>query len=58
MVNYCRPWIPNIALETKEQTPYTSKEGEFKLTKKAQEAFEKLKRSLMQAPALGRPLYD
>ncbi|XP_072345957.1 uncharacterized protein [Scyliorhinus torazame] len=58
MVNYCRQWIPNIAVYTKLLTPYTSKEGNFTLTTEAVEAFRCLKQALLQAPALGRPLYD
>ncbi|XP_067836222.1 uncharacterized protein, partial [Heptranchias perlo] len=58
MVNYCRQSIPNIALDTKLLTPYTSLEGKFQLDSDALGAFKRLNEALSQAPALGRPLYD
>ncbi|XP_032884936.1 uncharacterized protein LOC116978018 [Amblyraja radiata] len=58
MINYCRQWIPNVALDIKHLTPYTSQEGTFVLSGEALTAFNNLREALQKAPALGRPLYD
>ncbi|XP_055487194.1 uncharacterized protein LOC129694503 [Leucoraja erinacea] len=58
MINYCRQWIPNVALDIKHLTPYTSEESTFVLSGEALTAFNNLREALQKAPALGRPLYD
>ena len=52
---FCRLWIPGFATLAAPLYPLTKETGNFTWTPAQQEAFEKIKRALLEAPALALP---
>lgn len=52
---FCRLWIPGFATLAAPLYPLTKEKGKFIWTKEHQVAFETLKKTLLQAPALALP---
>jgi hypothetical protein len=57
-VGYYRKYIPNYSTTAKPLNALTGQEVEFKWSPECQEAFEKLKECLVNAPILGYPRDD